>query len=74
LPYDDDILAGKTEEEIKTYEAEGDAANGYELTPVAFRRKTNPADHWAVPFVTGHKYYLRWEYGLDFETMRFEIN
>lgn len=24
--------------------------------------------------MTGHKYYLRWEYGLDFETMRFEIN
>jgi hypothetical protein len=73
LPYDDAILEGKTEEEIKTYEAEGDPANGYELTAVPFRRKTNPANHWTVPFVTGHKYYLRWEYGLDFETMRFEI-
>jgi hypothetical protein len=74
LPYDDEILAGKTEEEIMTYEAEGDAANGYELTAVPFRMKTNPANHWTVPFVTGHKYYLRWEYGLDFEEMRFEIN
>jgi hypothetical protein len=74
LPYDDEILAGKTEEEIMQYEAEGDPDNGYELTPVQFRRKTNPSNHWTVPFVTGHKYYLRWEYGLDFERMRFEIN
>ena len=73
LPYDDDILADKDEAWIMNYEAEGDPDNGYELTQVDFRGKTNPADHWTVPFVTGHKYYLRWEYGLDFEKMRFSI-
>ena len=30
-------------------------------------------EHWAVPFVTGKKYYLRWEYGLDFEQMLIDI-
>ena len=34
LPYDDEILVGKTEEEVMQYEAEGDPDNGYELTPV----------------------------------------
>jgi len=26
-----------------------------------------------VPYVTGHRYYLRWDYGLDFEQMNVEI-
>lgn len=43
----------------------------YSIVP--FRPKTNPGDHWAIPYVTGKKYYVRWEYGLDFEKMRFEI-
>ena len=29
--------------------------------------------HWCVPYVTGKKYYVRWEHGLDFEKMKFEI-
>jgi len=73
LPYDDSILAGKTTEEIMEYEANGDPDNGLILTQVPFRKKTNPFNHWAVPIVTGHKYLMRWEFGLDFETMRFEI-
>jgi len=73
LPYDDHILAGKTEEEIMEYEANGDPDNGYHLTEVPFRLKAGPPKHWAVPMITGHKYLVRWEFGLDFERMRFEI-
>ena len=57
-----------TDEELTAYEA--DEAN---YGVIEFRGKKNPANHWAAPFVTGHTYYLRWSYGLDFEQMRFEI-
>lgn len=50
------------------YEADAD-----NVSKIAFRFKKNPKNHWAAPFVTGHKYYVRWSYGLDFERMRFEI-
>lgn len=62
-----------TEEEIKDYEANGDPENGLELTKVKWRKEGNPGKHWAVPIVSGHKFLLRWEFGLDFEKMRFEI-
>jgi hypothetical protein len=39
---------------------------------IPWRKKKNPVHHWAVPFVTGHKYYVRWEHGLDFEEMTLE--
>lgn len=60
-----------TEAEIKVYEAEGNTAAGLELTPVEFRVK--PGSHWAVPMVTGNKFYLRWDAVLDFEKMTFQI-
>jgi hypothetical protein len=40
---------------------------------IEMRGKQNPKNHWVAPFVTGHSYYLRWSYGLDFENARFEI-
>jgi hypothetical protein len=49
---------------------EADEAN-YSI--IEYRGKQNPAEHWKAPFVTGHTYYVRWSYGLDFEAMRFEI-
>ena len=56
LPYDEEILDGMNEADITAYEADN---NNYSI--VDFRPKANPADHWCVPFVTGKKYYLRWE-------------
>ena len=62
LPYDDSIVDGMTEAEIEAYEGDD---NNFEM--VRWRPREAPMEHWAVPFVTGKKYYLRWEYGLDFE-------
>ena len=30
-----------------------------------FRPKTNPVNAWALPYVTGKKYKLHWQNGLD---------
>ena len=40
---------------------------------VDWREKANPNNHWCAPYVTGKKYYVRWEHGLDFDLMNFEI-
>jgi hypothetical protein len=71
LQYDKKTLEGKDAAAIKTYEAAGEDNSLCSI--IEFRGKTRPANHWTAPFVTGHTYYLRWEYGLDFEKMRFEI-
>ena len=75
LQWDASIVGGMNEEELKTYEgANGEDGEKNALCSwIEFRGKSNPANHWTAPFVTGHTYYLRWEYGLDFEAMRFEI-
>jgi hypothetical protein len=72
VPYDDSIISPKTEDEIKAYELSGDTINGLENTKLPMR--TKPFSHWAVPMVTGHKYYLRWGDVLDFEKMTFTIH
>lgn len=36
-----------------------------------WKNKLDPADGWAVPFVTGHKYKIHWgQVGIDFEQMQ----
>lgn len=40
---------------------------------VSQMQKANPAWHWTVPYVTGHKYYIRWLHGLDFEQVQLQI-
>ena len=57
-----------TEAQIEAYEAD---TNNYSV--VDFREKANPSNHWCVPYVTGKRYYARWEQGLDFTKMKFEI-
>jgi len=61
-------LAGKDEAAVKAYEEDN---SNYSI--VDWRPKANPKDHWCVPYVTGKKYLVRWEHGLDFEKMKFEI-
>ena len=64
-PYDDSILAGFADQE--TLEAyEGNNTAGTKLDWLKYR---NPMSHWTVPYVTGHRYYLRWADGLDFEQL-----
>ena len=41
--------------------------------PVEFLGKANPSDHWTAPYVTDHRYYARWSYGLDFENVNLQI-
>ena len=66
LPYDEaDMMS---DADLMAYEADD---SNYSIVP--FRAKKNPKNHWAVPFVTGHKYYVRWAFGLDFEKMNFEV-
>jgi len=36
---------------------------------VPFKQNLDPANAWAIPFVTGHKYKVHWQYGLDFEKL-----
>ena len=39
-----------------------------------FRPKTEPANAWAIPVVTGHKYKVHWQNGLDFEQMQVTLS
>lgn len=34
---------------------------------VMYKMKKDPMDSWAMPYVTGHRYRLHWESGLDFD-------
>lgn len=61
--YDDDIVGNMTEEELAEYLVTDNASE------VAFKEKESPMFHWAMPYVTGHKYYARWNHGLDFENV-----
>ena len=56
-----------TDEQHEEYMANED---NYSL--VGWREFDNPERHWAIPMVTGHKYYLRWDIGLDFDKINFD--
>lgn len=61
--YDSDTIAGMSEEDIDNYLV---TTNG---STVDFLDKARPSKHWTAPYVTHHKYYARWHYGLDFESV-----
>ena len=65
--YDDDIIADMTDDEIDQYLQIENASQ------IDWVKDFNPMRHWTVPVVTGHKYYMRWEYGLDFEYYSLDI-
>ena len=64
LQYDDSIVGKMDNVTKKAYELDTTA---YSIFP--FRPKTNPGNAWAIPIVTGHKYKIHWQTGLDFERM-----
>jgi hypothetical protein len=42
---------------------------------IAFKSKNDPANSWAVPFVTGHRYMIWWSTELlDWTTMKYDIS
>lgn len=56
----------------KTLQAFLDDEDNYGIVP--FKEKKDPMSAWAMPFITGHRYRLHWEAGLDFDKMKIEIS
>ena len=46
--------------------------SNYSIVP--YKQKQDPMNGWAMPYVTGHRYRLHWESGLDFDTMKIEMS
>ena len=65
--YDDANIAGMTDDDKENYLVE---ENGSE---VEWKKKARPMKHWTAPYVTDHRYYLRWEWGLDFEEVEMQL-
>jgi len=66
IPYDDDLFEENGGSLNKEEYLEDDSNYG----GMEFRFKLDPANGWATPFVTGHKYKIHWGTGLDFEEMQ----
>ena len=66
---DDDVATMVTDGTLETYL--DDEAN-YSLVP--WKEKLKPKEGWAMPYVTGHKYRVHWDRGLDFTQMKFEAS
>lgn len=62
LPFDDEITLNMSEEELNDYIGNN---NNYGIVPMRFKK--NPFNHWLAPFVTGHKYYVKYENILNIE-------
>lgn len=65
--YDPDQVEDMTEEEKSHYLV---ADNGSEIGFIVYQ---NPFMHNTGIYVTQHRYYLRWQWGLDFETQDIQI-
>jgi len=67
LRFDDNLLA-----EQPDFEAYKLDRSNYAY--IAFKDKSNPANSWTLPFVTGHKYKIHWgNSGIDYEKMNIDI-
>jgi hypothetical protein len=69
LQIDDYIVKDMTNVSLKAYK---DDTSQYSIFP--FRPKTEPTNAWAIPVVTGHKYNIHWQWGLDFEKMQVSLS
>jgi len=49
-------------------------ANASNYAHIPFRMKTRPMMAWAIPIVTGHKYKIHWQWGLDFTQMQIDLS
>ena len=65
--YDDVNTAGMDETALEQYLLEDNASQ------IDWIKKTRPASHWTAPYVTNHRYYLRWVWGVDFESVDVQV-
>ena len=49
-----------------------DDETNYGIAP--FKNKQDPMNGWALPYVTGHRYRVHWEAGMDFEQIKIETS
>ena len=67
--YDNALVASlKASDELEAYL---DSNDNY--SQIEYKMKEKPMKGWAMPYVTGHKYRVHWQRGLDFEEMRMEV-
>ena len=59
--YDEANIAGMDEAALEQYLL---PPNG---SQVGWLQHARPTKHWTAPYVTNHRYYLRWSWGMDFE-------
>jgi len=69
LQYEDRVISSMTNDSLKSYLLD---TNNYSVAK--FRPKTNPANSWALPYVTGKKYKIHWQYGLDWTKMQMDLS
>jgi len=70
--FDDYDITNTPAERGDAYETYIDNDDNYSL--VKFKDKQKPNNGWAMPYVTGHRYRVHWERGLDFDQMDFEVS
>jgi hypothetical protein len=69
LQFDDSVVAGMN---ATTKAAYKENITNYSVAP--WRPKANPTKAWALPFVTGKKYKIHWQKGVDFMTMQVDLS
>ena len=69
LKYEDSVISAMDNTTLRTY-----LDNPLAYSVIPFKPKKNPANGWAVPFVTKHKYKIHWAFGLDFNQMQCDIS
>lgn len=69
LPFDDTITS-----KLNATSKKGYIENITNYSVVPFRAKARPERAWAIPIVTGHKYRMHWQKGLDFEQMQVDLS
>jgi hypothetical protein len=67
--YDNILINPMTEEEKTAYLR--DEIN-YSVVP--YKEKLKPMNGWAMPYITGHKYRVHWQEGLDFTSMSVQLS
>ena len=66
--YNDWNIEGMDEQALEDYLQIGENS-----TPVELIYKANPNYHYTIPYVTDHRYYIRFGYGLDMTSTKLEI-
>mmetsp|Transcript_58622 Transcript_58622/g.80476 ORF Transcript_58622/g.80476 Transcript_58622/m.80476 type:complete len:241 (+) Transcript_58622:2328-3050(+) len=69
VKYDESFLDSMSEDEQTSFfEDKSNYASYF------WKDGSRPSASWAVPFITGKRYKVHWQEGLDFETMHYEVS